>query len=127
MEIVGIGAEIVECERIARMIEEHGELFLERVFTPREMRRCRESKDTTERFAELWAAKEAVLKSLGIASVKNLTWTDLEICSDAAEGILVRLQGAIKERAEKQKVSVIHLSMAHCRTHATAHALATRD
>ena len=38
MEIVGIGTDIVECPRIGRMIEEHGELFLTRVYTPREVR-----------------------------------------------------------------------------------------
>ena len=38
MEIVGIGTEIVECVRIGRLLQEHGELFLTRVFTPREMR-----------------------------------------------------------------------------------------
>jgi len=125
MEILGIGTEIVECERIARMIEEHGELFLERVFTPREMRRCRDSKNTTERYAELWAAKEAVLNALGIASVKNLAWTDLEICSEA-DGISVRLQGAIKERAEKLGVRDIMVALAHCRSYATANVIAVK-
>lgn len=127
MNVVGIGTEIVECARIARMIEEHGEDFLERVFTPCEMRRCHESKNTTERFAELWAAKEAVLKAIGIASVKNLTWTDVEIGNKIGEGITVRLQGAIKERAEAQKIHAIHVSMAHCRTHATANAVAVKE
>ena len=44
MEIVGIGTDIVECVRIARMIEHHGELFLTRVYTDREIRYCRARK-----------------------------------------------------------------------------------
>ena len=40
MEIVGIGTDIVECLRIGRMIEQHGELFLSRVYTDREIRYC---------------------------------------------------------------------------------------
>ena len=40
MDIVGIGSDIVECLRIGRMIEMHGELFLTRVYTDREIRYC---------------------------------------------------------------------------------------
>ena len=44
MEIVGIGTDIVECLRIGRMIEQHGELFLNRVYTEREVRYCQARK-----------------------------------------------------------------------------------
>ena len=44
MEIVGIGTDIVECLRIGRMIETHGELFLNRVYTEREVRYCQARK-----------------------------------------------------------------------------------
>src|SRR5262245_57307194 len=40
MQIVGIGTDIVECPRIGRMIEQHGELFLRRVYTEWEIRYC---------------------------------------------------------------------------------------
>ena len=40
MDIVGIGTDIVECLRIGRMIEQHGEMFLTRVYTSREIRYC---------------------------------------------------------------------------------------
>ncbi len=40
MEIVGIGTDIVECLRVGRMIEQHGEQFLLRVYTEREVRYC---------------------------------------------------------------------------------------
>ena len=66
MDIVGIGTDIVECLRIGRMIEQHGELFLTRIFTEREIRYCQERKRAMEHFAGRWAAKEAVLKALGV-------------------------------------------------------------
>ena len=124
MEIVGIGTEIVECVRIARMIEQHGEQFLSRVFTAAEARYCRDHTKTTERFAATWAAKEAVLKTLAIRTVKNLAWTDVEICPDTKHGMTVRLQGAIKEKAERKRVREILITTAHCRSHATAYAIA---
>src|SRR5262249_47305510 len=51
MEIVGIGTDIVECLRVGRMIEEHGELFLLRVYTEREVRDCQSRQRATEHFA----------------------------------------------------------------------------
>ena len=47
MDIVGIGTDIVECLRIGRMIEQHGELFLTRVYTEREIRYCQRQKRAT--------------------------------------------------------------------------------
>jgi holo-[acyl-carrier protein] synthase len=95
------------------------------VFTDEEMRYCRGHSKTTERFAALWAAKEAVLKTLGIRSVKNLAWTDAEIIQDATS-VAVRLQGSLKAKADRKKVGTILVTTAHCRTHATAYAIALR-
>ena len=126
MEIVGIGTEIVECVRIGRMIAEHGELFLTRVFTAQEIRWCQQRKNATEHFACQWAGKEAILKALGIQSMKRLAWTDLEIHQGAGEKPHVRLHGALKAFVEEQNVGEILLSVAHCRAYATAYALAVR-
>ena len=65
MEILGIGTDIIECPRIGKMIEQHGELFLRRVYTEREIRYCQARKHAIEHFAGRWAAKEAILKALG--------------------------------------------------------------
>ena len=65
MDIIGIGTDITECLRIARMIERHGELFLNRVYTPTEIRYCQSRKQATQHFTGRWCAKEAVLKALG--------------------------------------------------------------
>src|SRR5207247_3747519 len=82
MDILGIGTEIVECLRIGRMIERHGELFLTRVYTDREIRYCQARKRATEHFAGRWAAKEAVFKCLGSGWKRGLCATDLEIRKD---------------------------------------------
>src|SRR6516164_3591440 len=110
MEIFGIGTEIVECLRIGHMIQEHGEQFLARVFTAREMRHCQKRKSPTEHFAGQWAAKEAILKALGIRSVKGLAWTDLEILYVPGQRPKVQLQGAIKDHAQRKRVSEIHVT-----------------
>src|SRR5262249_30663590 len=67
------------CLRIGRMVETHGELFLTRVFTDREIRYCQARKRATEHFAGRWAAKEAILKCLGSGWRRGLAWTDMEV------------------------------------------------
>lgn len=126
MEIVGIGTDIVECLRIARMIERHGEQFLCRIYTEREIRACNAHKRSTENFAGRWAAKEAILKALGSATIKGLSWTDIEVRGGPHGKPQVHLCGATRELAQQQRVADIHLSVAHCRMYATAYALAVR-
>jgi holo-[acyl-carrier protein] synthase len=128
VEIVGVGTDIVECLRIARMIERHGEQFLLRVYTDREILACNANKRTTENFAGRWAAKEAVLKALGGASARSICWTEIEVRPPGASGRpQVHLGGAIRELARGLRVADIYLSVAHCRTYATAYALAVRE
>ena len=79
MEIIGIGTDIVECLRVGRMIEQHGELFLNRIYTASEIRFCQARLRATEHFAARWAAKEAVFKAMGTPWRRGMEWTDLEI------------------------------------------------
>ena len=79
MEILGIGTDIIECLRIGKMIEQHGELFLRRVYTPREIRYCQSRKHAIEHFAGRWAAKEAILKAMGTGWSRGIAWTDIEV------------------------------------------------
>ena len=82
MPIVGTGIDIVECLRIAQMIERHGELFITRVYTDHEIEYCTARKAATQHYAGRWAAKEAVLKALGTGWRRGIGWRDIEIRND---------------------------------------------
>src|SRR5262245_10264231 len=99
MEILGMGTDIVECLRVGRMIERHGELFLGRVYTEREVRFCQSRRRATEHFAARWAAKEAVLKALGQPWRRGVEWTDVEVVQEAGASPEVVLYGPTKELA----------------------------
>lgn len=124
MRIFGIGTDIVECQRIARMLERHGETFVRRVFTEREILYCQKRKRAAEHFAGRWAAKEAVFKALGTGWAKGMCWTDVEIIHDRLGQPLVQTQGAVREYMERLGVGGILVSISHCRRYATACALA---
>jgi holo-[acyl-carrier protein] synthase len=127
MEIVGIGTDIVECLRVGRMIQEHGEQFLTRVYTERELRDCQARKRATEHFAARWAAKEAILKCLGTGWRRGMDWTDMEVRFDDTGKPQVLLAGSVKDIALGLRVSDIYITLAHCRAYATAYALAVRS
>jgi holo-[acyl-carrier protein] synthase len=126
MEILGIGTDIVECLRVGRMIERHGELFLARIYTEREVRFCQSRKRTTEHFAARWAAKEAVLKALDQPWRRGVELSEIEVVQEAGVSPEVVLYGATKEHARGLRVGKVLLSMGHCRAYATAHAIAVR-
>src|SRR4029453_5935275 len=81
MIILGGGTDIIEVVRIGKMIERHGELFLNRVFTEDEVRYCQRRKEYTQHYAGRWAAKEAVMKALGTGFPRGVGWRDIEVCT----------------------------------------------
>jgi holo-[acyl-carrier protein] synthase len=124
MNILGIGTDITECLRIARMIERHGEQFMNRVYTDEEIRYCQNRREATQHFTGRWAAKEAVLKALGIGSRRGIAWRDIEIRNEPAGRPVVAVRGGIKDVVQRLGVAQIFVSISHCRTHATAYAIA---
>jgi len=127
MSVVGIGTDIVECLRIAQMIERHGELFLTRVYTSREIEYCSSRKSATQHYAGRWAAKEAVLKAMGTGWARGITWRDIEVRNNEGGRPSIALGGAAREVCERLGVNQMLISISHCRSHATAYALALTD
>ena len=123
-EIVGLGTEITECLRIARLIQRHGEAFLGRIFTPEEIRYCQSRRQSTEHFTARWAAKKAILKALGLSWQPGFQWRDIEVIADTDGQPMVVLHGPVKELAHQMGVRQVRLAIAYCRTHATADAIA---
>ena len=124
MDVVGIGTEIIECPRIGRMIEHHGELFLRRVYTEREIRFCQAKKHAIEHFAALWAAKEAIFKALGTSASRGVAWTDIEVRKVSTARQQVWVAGEARAVMIRLGIADVLVSTSHCRTYATAHALA---
>src|SRR5580765_355114 len=124
MLIIGVGTDIVEVVRIGQMIKRHGEVFLNRVYTDDEIRYCQRRKEYTQHYAGRWAAKEAVMKTLGTGWTRGVGWRDIEICSSRSGQPSIVLRGAAREIAEQAGICDVLISISHCRTFATATAIA---
>ncbi len=128
MPVIGHGIDIVETARIRKLIEEHGDHFLNRVFTPAEQQYCNASKKrSTEHYAGRFAAKEAVLKVLGTGWRGAIAWTDIEITKDLSGQPRILLTGECARLAAENGITHWHLSISHIETHATASAIGERQ
>jgi len=127
MDAMAHGVDLVDCERISEAIAKHGERFLRRVYTQRELDYCRGKKRELEHLAGRFAAKEAVLKVLGTGWTGGVNWTDIEVVNEPSGQPRVTLSGRTKEIAEENGLGEVLISISHIATHAIASAVAVKD
>ena len=77
--ILGIGSDITDARRIAKVIDRHGERFLDRVFTTTERARADRRRNRAETYAKRFAAKEACAKALGTGMRAGVWWRDMGV------------------------------------------------
>jgi holo-[acyl-carrier protein] synthase len=81
--IIGIGSDLVDIRRIAKVIERHGERFLDRIFTDAERakagRRSKNERLVVATYAKRFAAKEACSKALGTGIRRGVWWRDMGV------------------------------------------------
>ena len=121
--IVGIGTDIVEVERIQKMMSDHGDHFLERVFTAAEIAHCQPRREAAQHFAGRWAAKEAVMKALGTGFTPEVGWTDIEILTLPSGQPYVVMHGTARTYSESKGIGTILITLSHTKTYATATAI----
>jgi holo-[acyl-carrier protein] synthase len=78
--ILGIGTDLVDIRRIAKVLDRHGERFIERIFTEVERRRAERRPVTrVATYAKRFAAKEACAKALGTGLRGGVFWRDMGV------------------------------------------------
>lgn len=119
MEILGVGTDIIEIERIKEAVDANPQ-FSSRVYTDTELDYCSQKRNCYPHLAARFAAKEAVAKAIG----RSLSWQDVEIVSSGSDQPEAVLKGRASEVASGCRVM---LTMSHSRHYATATALLVRD
>ncbi len=98
--ILGIGSDITDVRRIAKVIERHGDRFLDRVFTTTERARADRRRNRAETYAKRFAAKEACAKALGTGLRAGVWWRDMGVVNLASGRPTMELTGGAKRRLE---------------------------
>jgi len=127
MKIVTHGIDLVDTPRIEQMMNRHGQRFLDRVFTAAEQDYANANRDSIEKLAGRFAAKEAVLKLLGTGWRGKIAWTDIEIVNNNFGRPKVTLSGEVKRIADELSITDISISITHTANFAIASAVALAD
>jgi holo-[acyl-carrier protein] synthase len=126
MNVVGIGTHVLDCPRVRTLIDRHAEKFVNEVYTPREAVYCRDRTHSTEFYAGVWAAKEAVFRALGMKWKRGVSWRDVEIVCDSAIEPRAEITGPTRERMAERGVTRVLVSFSYSRSFATATAIAVK-
>ena len=104
MEIIAHGIDLVDCPRIEEMLNRHGQRFVDRIFTAREQAYAAANKNSTEKFAGRFAAKEAILKLIGTGWRGKIAWTDIEVVNNELGRPVVNITGEVKRIADEMGI-----------------------
>jgi holo-[acyl-carrier protein] synthase len=96
--IIGIGSDICDARRIAKVIERHGDRFLDRIFTATERAKADKRRNRVETYAKRFAAKEACSKALGTGFRAGVWWRDLAVVNLPSGRPTLELTGGAKRR-----------------------------
>lgn len=122
--ILGIGTDIVNIERIEKVLERHGERFLKRIYTATERADALRVSDSIGFLAKRWAAKEACSKALGTGMRQGVAWRNIKIVTRRSGMPILTLTGGARRRLERLLpagyVASLHVTMTDDRPCASA-------
>jgi holo-[acyl-carrier protein] synthase len=118
--IVGCGIDLVKIERIEKIIKKWGDNFTSRVFTLLEREYCEKKKGNKyQSYAGRFAAKEALLKSLGLG-LRGINWKEIEIENNELGQSIIETSGKLKKIASEKGVSKYFITISHTKDYAIA-------
>ena len=98
--IIGLGNDLCDIRRVDKVIERHGERFIERIFTPVEIRKSEGRKLRAASYAKRFAAKEACAKALGTGIRSGVFWRDMGVINLPSGRPTMALTGGAAARLE---------------------------
>ena len=113
--ILGVGTDLANIDRIAGVLERHGDRFRNRVFTEIEQRKAERRKDVAGTYAKRWAAKEACSKALGTGLRMGISWKDMAVRNLKTGQPIITVSGWAEERLKEMTPeghwATIHVSL----------------
>ena len=113
--IVGVGIDLINIERIQKVLDRFGARFENRVFSLEETKRSRRKYDKASSYAKRWAAKEACSKALGIGLRMGISWKEMNITNLDSGKPILKIEGKaqliLKKITPKGYKARIHVSL----------------
>jgi holo-[acyl-carrier protein] synthase len=110
--IYGIGVDLVKVARIEGILARHGDRFLERVFTAREIAYCRGKSWAAAGFAMRFAAKEAFSKALGVGLREDgIRWREVEVIPNPMGKPELYVSGRAAALCQTAGIENMHLTL----------------
>jgi holo-[acyl-carrier protein] synthase len=119
-QLLGLGCDIIEVERVRGVCERQGERFLRRVFTDEERAYCCGMKYPYKHFAARFAAKEAISKCFTTGIGAELGWRSVSIYHGPRHEPLVRLDEKGEQLLRAAGGTHVLVSLSHSDTAAMA-------
>ena len=123
--IYGIGIDIIRVARMKAAVDRWGERFLQRVFTRDEIAYCYEKKNPFLSLSVRFAAKEAMIKALGLRG--SVIFRDIEILNDAHGKPAVFAHRELDNVLRRNSIRHAHLSLSHERDYGVAFVVLEKD
>ncbi len=124
--VLGVGVDLVDVDRIRKSRENHGDHFLEKVFTEEEREYCLSMSDPDPHLAARFAAKEAVAKAFGTGIGEDIGWRSVSVLREASGAPIVKLDDQAAAKLKAMGGSHVLLSLSHLTNLAAAFAVITR-
>ncbi|HUP41119.1 MAG TPA: holo-ACP synthase [Vicinamibacterales bacterium] len=118
--IIGIGMDATEIDRIAATIGRYGDRFVQRIFTEGEIAYATRRRNPAPHFAGRFAAKEAAMKALGTGHSQGVLWRDIEVVRAPGEAPQLRFHGGAARRLAYLNANSSLLTITHSQTLAIA-------
>lgn len=126
MDVLGIGVDIQDVKRFAEMRRSISERNFLRIFTGAEVEHCMGKADPDEHFCGRFAAKEAVVKCLGVPRSKGFILSEIEILGSNGTPPFCNLHGSIAELLKEKGGGNVILSISHTKDTAISIAIWSR-
>lgn len=113
--IIGIGNDIIDIRRVEKVLERHGQRFINRVFTDVEQKKSEGRKQRIASYAKRFAAKEACAKALGTGISRGVWWKDMGVINLPSGKPTIALTGNatqfLQNLMPKNHEAIIHLTI----------------
>lgn len=116
--IIGIGSDLIDIRRVAKVLDRHGTRFIERCFTATEQAKAERRRGGgrhVDTYAKRFAAKEAMSKALGTGFNHGVYMRDIGVVNDASGKPSLELTGGalarLKQMTPPGKKAAVHLTL----------------